>query len=155
MRQILVLLGVLFAVNLYAQDVPFMAHEDFEFELDYKFETKPPPEQNKVNMVEEVQYTADLLPYVRMNFSFPNPPEDAFRVRVLSGRGGIIKSRKMKKIDVLDLDLGFADDIKDRVKPHSFYIYIENKDKERISKIKIFVEESGNFYLNDKLYGKI
>ncbi|MTI22308.1 hypothetical protein E1176_14850 [Fulvivirga sp. RKSG066] len=155
MRFLILILGVLFSFQLSAQDVPYMAQDDFEFELDYQFEKKPPPSQNKVDLEKRTTYSADLLPYVRVNLKFINPPDEAFRVRVTSSDGALIRSKRLKNLETLALDLGFADDIKDRTKPHAFFIYLENKEKQRLSKIKIFVEETGDFYLNDKLFGKI
>jgi len=142
------------SLALSAQDVPFLPTDDFEFKLDYGFETKPPPSQDRKEYDKNVSYNGGPLPYVKVNFKFTNLPENAFRVRVFTDKQ-TIKNKKLKKIDNLDIDLGFADDIKDRVEPYTFFIYLENKSKERLSMIKIYVEETGDFYLNDKLYGKI
>ncbi len=155
MGKLIIVLLVFFSANIYSQDVPFLPLADFEFELDYDFKSKPPPDKNKVTFTEKTPYSADLLPYVKVNFSFTNLPEEAFRVRVVNLRGGIVKSKKVKNLDILEFDMGFSDDIKDRVEPHAYYIYIENKTKDYLSKVKIFVDESGDFYLNDEPFGKI
>ena len=155
MRSILLGVFMLTALTTYSQEIPFLALADFEFEMDYDFKSKPPPEKDKVNFTEREVYSASPLPYVKVSFNFVNLPNEAFRVRVINLRGGILKTKKLKNLDILEFDLGFSDDIKDRVEPHAYYIYIENKAKEKLSKIKIFVEEGGDFYLNDELFGKI
>lgn len=155
MRSLLIILFVLVGSVSFCQEVPYLPMDDFEFEMDYDFKSKPPPEKNKVTFTEKEYYSASPLPYVKVNFKFINLPEDAFRVRVENFRGGVLKSKKLKNLDVLEFDLGFSDDIKDRVEPHSYYIFVENKNRERLSKIKIYVEETGDFYLNDELFGKI
>lgn len=152
----LLLIGIIFICSgVSAQEAPYLAEEDFEFKLDYDFQVRPAPPVDKVNLVEERRYSPSPLPYVKVSFTFNKFPEGAFRLRVQDNNGESIKSKKVSKVDVLDFDLGFSDDIKDRVRPHIYYVYIENKDKERLSMIKIFVEESGDFYLNDNLFGKI
>jgi len=154
MKHLLLYVLTFCAIHTQAQDVPFLSTDDFEFKLDYGFETKPPPSQDRREYDTKVRYSAGPLPYVKVNFKFVDLPENAFRVRVLADKE-TIKNKKLKRVEDLDFDLGFADDIKDRVEPHAYYIYLENKNKERLSLIKIFVEETGDFYLNDKLYGKI
>lgn len=155
MRLLIVVL--LFFTNTlgFCQDVPFLPLADFEFELDYNFKTKPPPEKDKLLLTENRRSTAEFLPYVRVSFRFNNLPAEAYKIRVVDQGGGMVKSKKVKKLEVLEFDLGFSDDIKDRVKPHAYYIFIEDKSKVNLSKIKIFVDESGDFYLNDELFGKI
>lgn len=156
MRIIILSFLLSIGAQLQAQNVPFLMHDDFEFKMDYDFKAKPPPEQGKVNYMERDRQTSTgLLPYVKVNFTFHHVPDQAFRVRVYDGKGDVVTSRKLKKIDELSFDLGYSDDIKDRVEPHTYYIYLENKEKERLSQIKIFVEESGDFYLNDELFGRI
>lgn len=151
----IILFSVLFSLSSYSQDIPFTSSDHFEFKLDYDFKTRPAPSNDKVNLVEERSYSSSPLPYVKVSFTFSKLSNEAFRVRVEDNQGNGIKSKKVNKLEVLEFDLGFSDDIKDRVKPHVYFVYIENKEKKRLSMIKIFVEESGNFYLNDNLFGKI
>lgn len=156
MRRFLFLILFCATLSAHGQDTPFLPLADFEFELDYNFKSKPPPVKDKVSFTEkQPRYSADLLPYVKVRFKFTNPPADVFRVRVVNQRGGIVKTKKMKNLEVLEFDMGFAEDIKDRIEPHAYYIYLENKSKDQLSKIKIFVDESGDFYLNDEPFGKI
>ena len=67
----------------------------------------------------------------------------------------IIKSRKLKFPDSYVLDMGFSDDVKDRVTPHQYTIYFYNKTKEPISKIAIEVAENGDPLLNGEFHGRI
>ncbi len=149
------LFSVVFS-GVFAQGgLPYEPKENFGFELDYSFKTKPPPENSKVSLVENADYTAQPLPYLKVRLSFNDLPDHYFRFRVENNKGSIVKNKKIKTPETYILDMGFSDDLKDRVTPHKYTIFFLTKDKERISMIQIEVEENGNLLLNGEFHGRI
>lgn len=137
------------------QDIPYLSDEYYEYNMDYTFKAKP-PDENKFNPDGTKKLTTtDVLPHVAMSFLFKDVPPGAYRVRIEDNRSNVLRNRKLKKGLKLVLDLGFAVDLKDQVAPNEYYILVQNKDKESISRIVIRFDPTGDFYLNDELYGKI
>ena len=56
---------------------------------------------------------------------------------------------------VLKLDLGFTDDIKDRVGAYEYTVFFLNEDKDQVSKIVIYFEKDGTYLVNGETRGKI
>ncbi|MEM1406886.1 MAG: hypothetical protein AAGG59_08940 [Bacteroidota bacterium] len=158
LRNILLLLVLfLYRTDANAQeDVPYESKENFGFELDYTFKTRPPPNNEKVYLTENKSVRgSQVLPYLKLRFEFSSFDATYFRYKVEDHIGSVIKSRKLKFPDSYVLDMGFSDDVKDRVTSHKYTIYFYNKAKEPISKIAIEVAENGNLLLNDEFHGRI
>ncbi|MEM6362697.1 MAG: hypothetical protein AAF149_10715 [Bacteroidota bacterium] len=153
------LLLVLFLFEAQAsvqEDVPYEPRDNFGFELDYTFKTRPPPDSEKVYLAENRSVRgSQVLPYLKLRFEFSSFDATYFRYKVENHVGSVIKSRKLKFPDSYVLDMGFSDDVKDRVTPHQYTIYFYNKTKEPISKIAIEVAENGDLLLNGEFHGRI
>ena len=145
----------LLAIATRAQEIPYMADSVYQFELDYKFQNKPEPENENLLYHQSQKAGKTMLPFVAVNLEFFHLPENAHRIRIITGNGDTKQSHRLKKTSKFNVELGFADDIKDRVSAHTFFIFLETKKKQRLSKIKISISEEGDFYLNDELFGKI
>jgi hypothetical protein len=62
--------------------------------------------------------------------------------------------RKVENNTIIQLDLGFTDDMKDRVTAYEYTVAFISQDKVPINKILIKVDEDGSFYVNDEKRGK-
>ncbi|UII31334.1 hypothetical protein LVD17_23870 [Fulvivirga ulvae] len=141
---------------LRAQDiVPFRSDSTYNFELDYNFKTKPAPPHGEISYTEYYDKSSDMLPYVSIKISLLGLSENDFRVKVVNNQGNQVYSRKMKLPMEFDVELGFAEDLKEKLVPHLYYVYFFDKERNLHSRITIEVTETGDFLLNDKIYGKL
>lgn len=160
MRDVILIVGFMCffmaPVALYGQGaVPFRSDSTYDFKLDYNFKTKPEPAHGEVSYTEYYKRSNDILPYVKVTISMLDLRENDFRVKVVNNQGDQVYSRKMRLPLEFNLDLGFAEDIKERLVPHLYNVYFFDKEKNIQSRITIEVTESGDFLLNDKVYGKL
>lgn len=155
--KLLFLLLFLFVFAGQAQeDIPYETKDNFGFELDYTFRTRPPPDNEKVSFVESTSRGgSQVLPYLKVKFDFPSFDTKYFKYKVENHLGVVIKSRKLKSQDFYILDMGFSDDVKDRITSHKYTIYFYNKAKKALAKIDIEVAENGDLFLNGEFHGRI
>jgi hypothetical protein len=153
------LVWLLFSVCLVQEQVPFKPKEQFEIDLDFKFKQRPPRESNVVLLDEASadlgRNGASLLPYLYLNVKVLKLQGEEIRLRVENGKGENLWNRKTEEGMIARLDLGFTDDIKDRVSSHEYVLYFLNKEKKRISRIVIFFEKDGTYRVNDERRGKL
>ena len=151
------LLLLLLPGYLCAQDpkVPYLSLDDFDFELDYNFKTKPYNVKDVAYSEKELNNSTENLPYVKMKIMLKNTSEDQYKFKVITNKSETKLNRKLKGNDDFIIDMGFSDDIKDRVHAHQFSVIIYNKDKVPLSKIVIEFSTNGDMLINEKLMGKI
>lgn len=156
MRYLIVLLLV-YSQNLKGQQsIPFEDKESYEFELDYNFKTKTVDNRDEVYQSKRKALSGPtLLPYVKVFLTMTNLPKDRYRVRIIDDLGTKVLTKKLKPNMRIMVDMGYADDIKDGVGPHRYDIYFEDKEKNKLSKIVLDIDKDGNFFVNEKPYGKI
>ncbi|MEM7107075.1 MAG: hypothetical protein AAF519_02530 [Bacteroidota bacterium] len=136
--------------------VPYEPKENFGFELDYTFKTRSAPSIDKVSFVESnAPRGSQVLPYLKIKFDFSDFEIRYYRLKVYNNVGIVIKNRKIKRPVSYTLDMGFSDDLKDRVTSHKYSIYFYEKSKQPISKIDIEVAENGDLFLNGEFHGRI
>ncbi|MEM6524427.1 MAG: hypothetical protein AAF693_11565 [Bacteroidota bacterium] len=150
-------MAFLLPANVSAQDpIPYEPKENFRFELDYTFKTRPPPDTDKVSFVESnTPRGSQVLPYLKVKFEFSDFDVKYFKYKVQNYSGSIIKTRKIRLPESYVLDMGFSDDLKDRITSHKYSIYFYEKSKKAISKIDIEVAENGDLFLNGEFHGRI
>ncbi len=154
----IILFVTCFSTHTVAQTsvVPYEPKENFNFELDYTFKTRVPSESEKISFVESnASRGSQILPYLKVLFNFSGFDDRYYRYKVKNLAGAVVKNRKIKLPESLVLDMGFSDDIKDRITSHKYTIFFYTKDKITISKIDIEVAENGDLLLNGELYGRI
>jgi hypothetical protein len=153
------LVWLLFSVFLVQEQVPFKPKDQFEIDLDFKFRQRPPRESNVVLLDEASadlgRNGASLLPYLYLNVKVLKLQEEEIKLRVENGKGENLWNRKAEIGVSARLDLGFTDDIKDRVSSHEYVLYFLTKDKKRISRIVIFFDKDGTYFVNDERRGKL
>jgi hypothetical protein len=134
-------------------DIPLLSMQSFEYVLDYNFKNKPSPDVDYLK--KNPAYKTHPLPYVKMTFIVDGEVHNFFRYKVINNFNLTIKNKRFKGLEQIELDIGFTEDIKDRITAHSYSIIFYNDDKKAISMILINFTEEGDMYINENLLGKI
>jgi hypothetical protein len=142
-----------------AQDLPYKPKEDFEIKLDYQFKQRPVADKNSVHLDEtqkerDRRTSASMLPYLIIRINLLNLPEEEVKVRVTSNLHEIVFQKKISKGSSLPLDLGFTDDVKDRVTAHEYQLTFLSPAKKEMSRILLLIEEDGTFIVNGEKRGR-
>ncbi len=136
-------------------EVPYLSLDSFEYVLDYSFQNKPAPEKNTVYLEKEPSHKSHPLPYVRMTFSIDGNKFNYFQYKIVDNLQNKVKSSKIKGLEKINLDLGFAADIKDRITANRYFIIFYDKNKDPVSQIVINFSEDGDMFINENLLGRI
>jgi len=143
-----------------ATEVPLKSEDEFKLELEYKFKVKPASENSFIDLTEteneKRKRTSNTspLPYLIVHLSFPKLPEVEVRIRCADNN---LKNRLSKKVEVgkvYTLDLGFTEDMKDRITPYEYTFYLLDHDRKETSRIVLRVEADGTFLVNGARRGK-
>lgn len=142
-------------------EIPLKATEEFKIELEYKFKNRPVSDNAFIDLTETVaekerRTTGNVtpLPYLIIHLTFQKLSDKEVRLRCTDNNQ---KNRFTKKLDmekVYSLDLGFTEDMKDRVTAHEFVFVLMDPDRNDTSRIHLIVEEDGTFLINGVKRGK-
>lgn len=151
--------SLLICAFLFAQDIPLKSADEFEVRLDYNFRPRPVADNNTVHLGDPPRgfgrrTNQGVLPYLVLYVKPLVLPEEKMRIRISSNEGGRFAMKKAILNSEIELDLGFTDDMKDRVTAHEYTLTFLSDDKEPIDKIVISVAEDGSFLVNGELRGK-
>jgi len=155
-----VLLFVLASV-VYQDTIPFKPSEEFEIKLDFKFKDRPRADPNKVELdqsrkeFERSHSSGGQLPYLYLDFRVLKQQPREVRLRVLQNNNKVVHNKKVDINQVVKLELGFTDDIKDHVGPYEYVILLVDDDKNPISKVVIYFKTDGTYLVNGQMRGKI
>ncbi len=136
-------------------EVPYLPLESFQYELDYSFKTKPPPDVDYAYQDKVTVYKATPLPYVKMKFLVNEKLQKFYRVKVIDNNNKNIDNKKLKGQESFEVDMGYAVDIKDRISSYQFLILLFDEDKAPANKILVEFSEEGDMFINEKLVGRI
>ena len=142
------------------QEVPFKAKEEFDIKLNYQFKQRPSADhRNTVNLDEsrkdyERRTSSDQLPYLILNVKFLKITPEEVRVRITNNRNNRSLTKKLSEGLVIPIDVGFTDDVKDRINAHEYVLTLLSPQKSETSKIVIHIEEDGSFLVNGEKRGK-
>ncbi|MFN3840271.1 MAG: hypothetical protein ACK4RF_06150 [Cyclobacteriaceae bacterium] len=142
-----------------AQEIPYKPDPEFELRFSMSFKTRPPADVNKVQVEEtfgeyEKRTNTSPLPYVVLFLNVIKADEDEARLSVSKG-GKAFMGRKIEPGTEVKLDIGFADDIKDRTTAFEYVITFQTEKKKPVSRIVIYFSESGDYLVNGVKRGKI
>jgi hypothetical protein len=137
--------------------VPQKPANEYEVIIDFKFQDRPPADQYKANFdlsEEEKKKTAGLLPYLKLQIKLLQLGSEEVKVKVVNNKGNLVHNRKASLETAIKLDLGFIDDVKDRVLPHEYTVLFISDTKSPVSQIQLIVLEDGTFLVNGEKKGK-
>jgi len=153
----MLIIAILFYVIPFFQEtkVPFLAEDQYSYEVDFYLKKKP-PSPNQIYDINEKQSSnrADVLPYVKLHFTFPQFEDGDKKIQIYRA-GRILNSKKIKGPMKITLDMGYAVDMKEGVEPSEYVIYILNDENIRRACIEISVKKNGELYINDTKSGMI
>lgn len=144
---------------LFVQEIPLKPTDEFEIKLDYNFRPRPVADNNTVHLGETPREFSrrtnqGVLPYLVLYVKPLVLREEKMRIRISANADGKLTMRKAILNSDIELDLGFTDDMKDRVTSHEYTLTFLSEDKEPIDRIVISVAEDGSFLVNGELRGK-
>ena len=147
--------GIL-SIFLFQDQTPYKANEEFELKLDLQFKQRPQADASKVELDRRTLPTSGMnAPYLYINLRVLKAVPEEVRIKVLKNNVETLMSRKFDPSVIVKLDLGFTDDIKDRVSAYQYLITFLSKEKSVLSKIEIFFEKDGTYLVNGEKRGKI
>jgi hypothetical protein len=147
------LLLLFLSVFLLQDQVPFKPNNQFEINLDFKFKQRPYTTQTPG--FESHTTSSTPLPYLYLNVKVLKLEAEELRLRIENNKGSSLYSKKAEEGMVAKLDLGFTDDIKDRVNSHEYIVYFLSKERKAMSRIVIHFDEDGTYHVNKELRGKL
>ncbi|MFZ5973623.1 MAG: hypothetical protein ACOYXA_18725 [Bacteroidota bacterium] len=138
-------------------DIPYKSND--EFALEVKLELRPKPiDRYTVDYTETVdQRNRKLggdLPYLIVKIKYKKLADNEVRVKGYNNARHMICNKKAEPDLEVKLNLGFTDDLKDRVSPHEFMIYTLDDRKKEVAQIHMVVQEDGTFLVNGEVRGK-
>jgi len=151
----------LFAVLFFTamqQDVRYKPNDEFDVKLQYEFRQRIIehatiyPSDGSGASVRKASST--LLPYLDIQLKMLKLHRDEVRLRIVNNKGESVYGRKVKEGDVASINIGFTDDVKDRVSAHEYTATFLTADRKEISRIVITVNEDGTFLVNNEKRGK-
>ena len=155
------LLALLSFLGFFIQpELPFKGTEEFKIELEYKFKPRPITDNAYVDLTETVRDKerrnsgGNPLPYLIVHLTFQKLTDAEKRIRCFDNNNKNRFSKKVELGKIYTLDLGFTDDMKDRVTSYMFTFVLMSADKDDISQIILLVEADGTFLINDVIRGK-
>lgn len=154
--KILQILLIIFVV----QEVPFKPKEEFEITLDYQFKQRPAADRATVQLDEtnaeyERRNSTAMLPFLTLNIKILDNA-GATRVRITNNLNKAVTNKKLKEgeITLIPLQIGYTDDVKDRVTAHEHIFTFINEERKELSRLVIFIDEDGSFLVNGEKRGR-
>ena len=149
-------------VGLFMQEqIPYKPAEEFDLKLNFEFKDRSAERNpNRIEMdltnreVEKNRVTGPL-PYLFINLKILEQQSNEIRVKIIENGTKNVLSKKFDATTILKLDLGFTDDIKDRVGAYEYAVIFLDGDKEPVSRIVIYFEKDGTYLVNGQNRGKI
>jgi hypothetical protein len=136
--------------------IPFRDRADYVVEL--KYELKQKPQDNTVAYEAErgvVQRTSSgQLPFLVVHVTILDRKEEEVKFRCETNLKNTLFNRKSDKGQVFKIEMGFIDDMKDRVTAYSYHLMAMSEDKDPLNQIEMTVLEDGTFLVNGEKRGK-
>lgn len=144
------------SIFLFQDQTPYKANDEFELKLDLQFRQRPKSETKvELDHHRTLPNSGMSAPYLYLNLRVLKVVPEEVRIKVVKNTSQVLLSRKFDPNVVLKLDLGFTDDIKDRVTAYHYLITFLTKEKSELSKIEIFFEADGTYLVNGEKRGKL
>jgi hypothetical protein len=141
---------------LFQDQTPTKAAREFEITTKYELRKKPVSEQPKIVFEQKEnnrESGTDMLPYLIINLKVKKWATDVEQVRVVDSNGKQFLKKKQTDEGLYTWDMGYVDDIKDKVTTGKFIVQFL-RDKKPAEQIVVQVEEDGTFLVNGEKRGK-
>ncbi len=149
-----------FVLRFWQEEVPYKANEDFEVKLNFEFKDRGWTDVSRMGLnptskESERSRGSGPLPYLYLNFRVLKQYPGELKMRVVKNGDKIVLSKKFDLSTRVKLDLGFTDDIKDRVSAYEYTILFLDESKKPGSKVVIYFHEDGTYLVNGQVRGKL
>jgi hypothetical protein len=156
------LYAALFAfLGFIQEEVPFKAKEDFEIKFDLAFKQRSHTTDNKTihlnetHAEQEKRTSSTPLPYLKLMVKIISVPSEEVKLKVIKDNKNSILSKKTEAGMEFKIELGFTDDIKDKISGYKHEIQFLSSDKKVLSRILIEFDAEGNYFVNGEKRGKV
>jgi hypothetical protein len=142
------------------EQVPFKPNEEFEVTLDYKFKERPTssvsnPSFNFENgSVVKNKISSGSLPYLILNVRVLKAGPGEVKVRAINNKDKVLVTKKIVPDLKFAIDMGFTDDVKDRITPNEVNVYFLSDEKKELTRIQMIILSDGTFVVNGEKRGK-
>lgn len=147
---------------LFAQDsVPLKPKEEFEIKFELSVKQRPYSDNTRTLRYGETiseherRNSVELLPYLKLNVKITTAHPSEVKLKVFKDDGNSAFSKKVESGLEFKLDLGFTDDIKDRIVGYKYVIRFYTPEKKEFTKIVIEFDTEGYYFVNGEKRGKI
>ncbi len=142
-----------------SDEVPYKPKDDFEVKFDLAFKQREHGE--KAVYVDEThserarRTSVAPLPYLKLFVKIKRVEQGEVKLKVVRDDKSVLFSKKVVQDMEFKLELGFTDDIKDRVSGYKHVIQFLSAKKEVLSRIVIEFDKDGNYFVNGEKRGKV
>jgi hypothetical protein len=149
---------LLFILMLLFQDqILLKSSKEFDIITNYELRKKPEGEPNRIvfDRPEEQRKSSgtDLLPYLTLKLKIKKWGNEVTQIKITDSQGKMYLKKKPNESGEYSLDMGFVDDMKDKVTPGKFLVSFL-REKKSVEQINIEVEADGTFLINGEKRGK-
>jgi hypothetical protein len=146
-------------VSLLIQDLPLKHKDEFEIKLDYQFKNRERQETSRIDFDEtraehDAKNSSAILPYLILNVKLLKLSDQEVKVKIMNNLKDVMMTKKTSAGMNIPIDVGFTDDVKDRVTAHQYILAFFSPEKKEVSRIVIHIEEDGSFLVNGEKRGK-
>ena len=136
---------------------------EFEVQIDFQFKQRVNTSTNSNTTIdfietkaeqEKKRYSTGIRPYLILNVKLIKLSDMEVKAKASNNIDRTLFNKKVEAGDFIKIDMGFTDDVKDRVGPHEVMIVFLSPDKKETSRILMFVQEDGTFIVNGEVRGK-
>lgn len=158
MNTIISFLFFLASPGLFQEAVPYKPKDEFQIEVKFDLRQKPLADRSTINFEETIaeqnKHSSALLPYLIVNVKFLKFRPEEVRVKAFKSDGTLLNNKKAKEGLLVEIDLGYTDDVKDHVSANEYRIYTYSEEKKEVFLIHLKVENDGTFKVNGEPNGK-
>jgi len=144
---------------LIQDEIPFKPKEDFEIKFDLTFKQRN--HDDKAFYMDETRDQHDKrtgttpLPYLKLMVKIKLVQPEEVKVKVIRDDKNVKLMKKAQQDMEFTLDLGFTDDVKDKISGYKHVIQFLSSKKEVLSRIVIEFDKEGNYFVNGEKRGKV
>jgi hypothetical protein len=144
-----------FLLVLSQETIPYKPNDEFELKMDYAFRLRTIDHTKAVDFTEKSSRSTGPLPYLGLELKLLVVNSNEERVQITDNKGKTVLNKKLKAGLLIKMDLGFTDDMKDRVTAYEYKVLIINANKTPTNQILIHIAEDGTFLVNGEVRGKL
>lgn len=138
---------------LFQESTPFKPDDEYQFTLNYEFRNKAGIDRFAVDWSNTQKYSEGTLPFATVTIKPLVLSKEEEKAKIITNLGHRIYSRKASTDTDIVIEMGFTDDLKDHISVYEFDI-IFFSGKRDVSRINLFVDKEGTFFINGNKRGK-